>query len=824
MKCPKCKADISDDSHFCSKCGMELKDSAEGISLTKTLITPKDSLKEGSTVGGRYTIIEELGRGGMGVVYKAKDTKLKRTVALKFLPSELTHIPEVKTRFMHEAQAAAALDHPNICTVFEFDQADESSFISMAYIEGQSIRQKIEAGPLGLEEAMRIAEQVAEGLQAAHQKGIVHRDIKSANIMVTEKSQAKIMDFGLARTAEKTLLTKEGTTMGTVAYMSPEQTRGEEVDHRTDIWSFGVVLYEMLTGEMPFKGEHEQAVVYSIRKDKPRPIAVSNTEIPLSIEQVVDKALEKDADKRYQHIDELLDDLKSISAGIVPEEIKVRLRKEKLRMRRKTILYAGIGGSLILAVVLILILFPGRVQAIDSIAVLPLENLTGDEEQEYFVDGATDEVIGRLAQISGLRRVISRTSVMQYKHTDKSIPQIARELNVDAVVEGTVYQIGETVRMRLQLIDALPEERNIWAQTYERAGTDVLMMYGDIARTIAEEIQVKLTAEEETRFAKARQVNPEAYDAYLKGYNQVVKLTRAGIDAAQSYFELALEKDPTYALAHQGIAFVWAARGQMGIVPARDARERQRAAAIRALALDDSCVEARFTMAAVMAWGDWDWKGAETEFLRIIKLDPQYAMGRAYYAHLLAIIGRFDEAVSHMELALELDPYNALFHSLHAGVLNFLARYDEALAAAGTALSLQLDLPTGRGQLRLALCGLERYDEHLALLREDAASDPELLRALERGFQEAGYQGAQMRTADLLADRYEKQGGRATKIAQRYFRAGDHDLAIEWFEKAYENHEPNLPYIGRPYWGPLRSDSRFVDLLRKMNLPVDEKE
>ena len=538
----------------------------------------------------------------------------------------------------------------------------------------------------------------------------------------------------------------------------------------------------------------------------------------------MDKALEKDADKRYQHIDELLDDLKSISAGIVPEEIKVRLRKEKLRMRRKTILYAGIGGSLILAVVLILILFPGRVQAIDSIAVLPLENLTGDEEQEYFVDGATDEVIGRLAQISGLRRVISRTSVMQYKHTDKSIPQIARELNVDAVVEGTVYQIGETVRMRLQLIDALPEERNIWAQTYERAGTDVLMMYGDIARTIAEEIQVKLTAEEETRFAKARQVNPEAYDAYLKGYNQVVKLTRAGIDAAQSYFELALEKDPTYALAHQGIAFVWAARGQMGIVPARDARERQRAAAIRALALDDSCVEARFTMAAVMAWGDWDWKGAETEFLRIIKLDPQYAMGRAYYAHLLAIIGRFDEAVSHMELALELDPYNALFHSLHAGVLNFLARYDEALAAAGTALSLQLDLPTGRGQLRLALCGLERYDEHLALLREDAASDPELLRALERGFQEAGYQGAQMRTADLLADRYEKQGGRATKIAQRYFRAGDHDLAIEWFEKAYENHEPNLPYIGRPYWGPLRSDSRFVDLLRKMNLPVDEKE
>ena len=824
MKCPKCKADISDDSHFCSKCGMELKDSAEGISLTKTLITPKDSLKEGSTVGGRYTIIEELGRGGMGVVYKAKDTKLKRTVALKFLPSELTHIPEVKTRFMHEAQAAAALDHPNICTVFEFDQADESSFISMAYIEGQSIRQKIEAGPLGLEEAMRIAEQVAEGLQAAHQKGIVHRDIKSANIMVTERGQAKIMDFGLARTAEKTLLTKEGTTMGTVAYMSPEQTQGDEVDRRTEIWSFGIVLYEMLTGQLPFKGEHEQAVVYSIRKDKPRPITEVNAEIPQAIEQVVDKALEKDADKRYQQVDELLDDLKSISAGIVPEEIKARLRKAKLLKRKRSILYAGAVGLVIVIAVLALTLFTGPAEAIESIAVLPLENLTGDMEKQYVVDSVTDALIGQLGQISGLNRVISRTTVMQYKEAEKSLSDIARELKVDAIVEGTVYQVGESIQVRFQLTDALPEEQNLWSETYERPMRDVLMMYSEVAQVIASEIRIGLTPEEETRFDDARHVHPEAYDAYLKGSYQVVKLTRAGIDAAQSYFELALEKDPTYALAHQGIAFVWAARGQMGIVPARDARERQRAAAIRALALDDSCVEARFTMAAVMAWGDWDWKGAETEFLRIIKLDPQYAMGRAYYAHLLAIIGRFDEAVSHMELALELDPYNALFHSLHAGVLNFLARYDEALAAAGTALSLQLDLPTGRGQLRLALCGLERYDEHLALLREDAASDPELLRALERGFQEAGYQGAQMRTADLLADRYEKQGGRATKIAQRYFRAGDHDLAIEWFEKAYENHEPNLPYIGRPYWGPLRSDSRFVDLLRKMNLPVDEKE
>jgi serine/threonine protein kinase len=412
MKCPKCNADNPETATFCADCGTKIT-SPKDIGVTKTLITPATGLEKGSTFAGRYQLVEELGRGGMGVVYKAEDIKLKRTVALKFLPPELTHIPDVKDRFMREAQAAAALDHPNICTVYEFDEAEEKTFISMAYVEGQSLRKKLESGPLELDKALRIATQAAQGLQIAHKKGIVHRDIKSANIMVTEDNQAKIMDFGLARMTGGTLLTQEGTAMGTIAYMSPEQARGKEVDHRTDIWSFGVVLYEMLTGELPFKGDHEQAIVYAIRKDKPRPITEVNAEIPQSIEQVVEKALEKDADKRYQQVDELLDDLKSISAGIVPEEIKARLRKAKLLKRKRSILYAGTVGLVIVIAVLALILFTGRAEAIDSIAVLPLENLTGDQERDYFVIGVTDELIGQLGQISGLRRVISRTTVMR---------------------------------------------------------------------------------------------------------------------------------------------------------------------------------------------------------------------------------------------------------------------------------------------------------------------------------------------------------------------------------------------------------------------------
>jgi TolB-like protein/tRNA A-37 threonylcarbamoyl transferase component Bud32 len=463
--CPVCQHENADDTLFCGKCGTKFPSSEDvDIIHTKTLQTPVKHLIKETTFAGRYQIIQELGRGGMGVVYKAQDTKLKRTVALKFLPQELTHLSEVKERFMREAQAAAALDHPHICTVYEFDEVEDKTFISMAYIDGQSLKKRIESGPQELDDALRISIQTAEGLQEAHKKGVVHRDIKSANIMVTEKDQAKIMDFGLARVTGTTMMTKEGTTMGTIAYMSPEQARGEELDNRTDIWSFGVVLYEMFSGQLPFKGEHDQAIVYSILEEKPKSITELRPEMPASIDQVVAKALEKDLDKRYQTIDEMLDDLKSISDGIVPEEIKARLRRAKLLKRKRAILYAGAAAFLIIATLVVLSLFMGRAEAIDSIAVLPLENMTGDSEQEFFVDSVTDELIGQLAQIGALR-VISRRSVMEYKGVEKSLPEIARELNVDAVVEGTVSQVSDNVRIRVQLIKAFPEERNLWAQT-----------------------------------------------------------------------------------------------------------------------------------------------------------------------------------------------------------------------------------------------------------------------------------------------------------------------------------------------------------------------
>jgi TolB-like protein/predicted Ser/Thr protein kinase len=827
IKCPRCNADNLDTKQFCGDCGTQLPASRRiSPSLTKTLQTPVKTLTKGSTFAGRYKIVDELGRGGMGVVYKAEDTKLKRTVALKLLPPELTHIPEVKERFMREAQAAAALEHPNICTVYEFDEAEEKTFISMAYVEGQNLRKKIESGPLELEEALRIATQVAEGLQIAHKKGVVHRDIKSANIMVTEDNQAKIMDFGLARITGTTLLTQEGAAMGTIAYMSPEQARGKEVDHRTDIWSFGVVLYEMLTGELPFKGEHEQAVVYSIRKDKPRPITEVNAEIPPSIEQVVDKALEKDADKRYQQVDELLDDLKSISAGIVPEEIKARLRKAKLLKRKRSILYAGTVGLAIVIAVLALTLFTGRAEAIDSIAVLPLENLTGDMEKQYVVDSVMDELIGKLQQISGLKRVISRTSVMRYKETEKSLSDIARELNVDAIVDGTVYQVRDSIRIRFQLTDALPEEQNLWGQTYERPMRDVRMMYSEVAQVIASELKIGLTQAEETRFADASQVNPESYDAYLKGLSHHVKGTPEGLEIALQYYNLALEIDPNNALAYVGVSDVWIFRYQVGMVQRQEAKPLITIPLEKALELDDTLADAHADLAAYRCFTEWDWEGAEKEFQQALRLNPNLAVAHWTYSHLLCIMGRTEEALPHIERALKLDPLSLACHLFYGIVLRYHRRYDDAIAAFRTVLEIEPNFPYGLVNLANMLGQKGMYDEQLAINRKILAYDAELTTALEDGFEKAGHKGAYRAVADLMVEWYGKpdKSVPAFVISANYLDAGEYDLAIDWLEKAYEEHDPNLPYITVPSWDPLRSYPRFQGLLRKMNLPEDEKE
>jgi serine/threonine protein kinase/tetratricopeptide (TPR) repeat protein len=822
MKCPNCDTDNPEDSKYCKECAAKLISGESSSALhTKTLQTPVKDLIDGAMFAERYRIIEELGRGGMGVVYKAEDSKLKRTVALKFLPVEVTHIPEFKDRFVREAQAAAALDHPNICTVYEFDETADKTYISMAYLGGQSLKKKIDAGPLELDDALGIAVQVAEGLQAAHKKGVIHRDIKSSNIMLTEEGQAKILDFGLARIADTTLVTKAGTAMGTIAYMSPEQTRGEGIDHRTDIWSLGVVLYEMLSGQLPFKGEHEQAVLYSILNEKPASITRLRPEVPASVEQVISRALKKKVDERYRDAGELLDDLRAILEGAEPKGVHARLRERRIRKKKRAFFIAGAAGLAIIATVALLSVFMGRAGGMDSIAVLPMKNLTGDPQQEYFSDGITDALINELAKISALR-VISRQSVMRYKGSELPLSEIAKELDVDAVVEASVLSLSGKVQIRAKLIQASTEQ-NLWAESYEREMSDILALQSEMAQTIAQEIKVNLTSGERTRLSSTRPVNPAAYDAILKGQFHLYKLTSKDLETALQYFELALDNDPDSALAYSGIAKVWLARITMGLAPTSQAGPKAKDAAMKALELDSNQSEVHFALAWV-AWLDWDWTAAEAAYRQAIALNPNSASARAYYSNFLYVMGNPEEGRRQIELALVLDPLNPLFQAIYAMDLMYERRYDEVIELLRTTLKTSPNDPVTLSTLRSAYHQKQMYEEALKIWKASYAAkgDDEAVEALTLGYAEGGYSGALSRVAETFIKRSRTTSEYVTpwQIGTLYTRAGKVDEALEWLEKACDERDSNMPYIRvDPIFDILREDPRFQELIRRMNFP-----
>ena len=773
----------------------------------------------GQTVS-HYEILGHLGAGGMGVVYKARDLKLDRTVALKFLPPDLTRDPEAKQRFVHEAKTASTLQHANVCVVHDIDETtDGQMFISMEYLEGETLTRKIERGPLPIDEAIDIAIQVAKGLTAAHQHGIVHRDIKPANILITSGGVAKIVDFGLAKLSGRTLMTREGSTLGTAAYMSPEQAHGEPADQRTDIWAMGVVVYEMLTGKHPFAGAYQEAVTYRILNEDPEFATKIRPEVPARLDQIIERAIAKDPLRRYQTVDELCSDLEAVSGeraeGLRSKGVFHRLGRRQRKIAARVlpvgiVLVALIGYYLMRGV-------PGSGPI--SIVLLPLQNITHDEGQEWFTDGMTDALITNLARISGLR-VTQRSSAMRYRGTGKSASEIASELGVSYVLEGSVLRIADRVKITIRLIDALTNEY-LWAEDYSRDFTELLTLQGEVAKTIAAKVQVTLTQEEQNLLTQKKTVSPKAYEAYLKGNFFWYKLTREAIGTALQYYELAAEIDPAYAPAYAGIAMVWVGRAQMGFVPMSVAGREAGWAEAKALALDSSLAEVHYMVGVRRAWQEWNWDGAMQSFRKSIELKPNQAEARGYFSHLLFTLKHPDEAMEQIEEALKLDPFNPLIQSIYAMDLMYVRRYDEVISLLRKTLEISPSEPVALSTIRSAYHQKKMYDEALEAWRRsyEARGDREAIQALSSGRASGGYPRALQTLAEMLIKRSKTSYVTPWQVATLYTRAGMKEDALDWFEKAYDAHDPNMPYLSvDPIFDDLRDHPRFQAILKRMGL------
>ena len=773
----------------------------------------------GTTIS-HYKIVEKLGAGGMGVVYKAEDTKLKRTVALKFLPPDLTRDEEAKNRFIHEAQAASTLDHPNICTVHEINETEDGRiFIVMAFYEGESLENKLEKGPLAIETALDIAGQIAHGLEKAHAGGIIHRDIKPANVFVTVDGQVKIIDFGLAKLSGGTLLTREGTTLGTVAYMSPEQTRGTTVDYRTDIWATGVILYEMLAGERPFKGEYEQAVIYSIMSEEPEFITKIRPDVPLEADKIINRALCKNPDKRFQSMQEMWDALTNITTDIHAGKSRTASPFRLGRKQRKYVIRFVPAVLILLTIFGYVILHKQTLAHPASIALLPLENINRETEQEWFADGMTDALITDLARINSLQ-IISRSSAMRYKGSKKSPSEIGDELGVKYIIEGSVLKTEKAVNINIRLVDAA-SEKYLWAQVYECDFKDIRSMQGEMARAIASRIEVKLTSNEETYLSRKKVVNPEAYEAYLRGNFHLYKLTRQEMETALNYFQRAAELDPDYALAYVGIALANCTPAQMGYLPRNESYANAQPAMAKAMEIDQSLPEVQYMKGLIAAWYEWNWDLARSSLEKAIRLNPNMAEARAYYSHLLFTLNRPEEGLSQIKRALELDPFNQLYHWLYAMDLNYLHRYDEAVRECTRVLKSSPRDPGTLSTLRTTYHLKGMYKEAIEIWRRsfEAQGDQESLEALNKGYEEGGYSMALRRVAESKIAQSKIKYITPWQIATLYTRANMPEEALTWLEKALIDHDPNIPYITvDPIFDYMRDNPRFKSLIHKIGL------
>jgi|HubBroStandDraft_4_1064222.scaffolds.fasta_scaffold02880_3 serine/threonine protein kinase/tetratricopeptide (TPR) repeat protein len=789
----------------------------------------------GKTIS-HYLIFEKLGGGGMGIVYKAEDTRLGRFVALKFLPQVANSDPVAVERFRREARAASALNHPNICTIHDIGEHQGRQFIVMELLEGQTLKHRIAAEMLQAPEITKLGLQVADALEAAHAKGIVHRDVKPANIFVSQRGQAKVLDFGLAKlllrgSGETTLLEDPVHThgpIGTLPYMAPEQALGREVDARTDLYALGMVLYEMAAGKRPFREDLSTHLIDDILHVVPQPPGRFRAGLPASLEKISMKCLEKEPPKRYQSARDLIASLEEVAAHATRDVEPGSSRRWSLYV----LITAGLAAVLLLSALVGFnfggwrdrLRFKTGPLRIDSLAVLPLANLSGDPQEEYFADGMTDELTTNLAQIVGLR-VTSRTSVMQFKGSKQPLPEIARDLNVKAVVEGSVVRSGDRVRITAQLIEA-QSDRHLWARSYERDVKDMLALQDEVARDIADEIRLKLAPDALTRMAIGRPVDPLAHDAYLRGRFFWSKRTEGDLKKAKEYFEQAIARDPQYAAAYSGLADTYFYLGYAwGHLPPRDAMPLSKAAALKALQLDDKSAEGHTSLGVVKMMYEWDFPGAEVEYRHANVLNPNYPNAHHAYSVLLGALGRPDEAIAEIRKAVEVDPLSIPVRNMLATQLEAADRCDEAAEEVNRTLEL-IPNATHLAMLHtgLANCYRTKGFQKEALEEEvkgriASGATPKEIEDFRKTYEVSGRQGILQKDLQAALARWEKDHWHtdAFNIAMLYVSLGDKDRSFVWIDKLIEVRSTWLIWIfpGDPL---LRSDPRFSEVKRKMGI------